>query len=209
MPDDPELALAQLLATRLCHDLAGPLGAVGAGVELLAEEGGAPDAATLSLIVDSQRAMSARLRFLRAALGWTASGAPLTGPAGRDLLAALLAHQVPAVELAWGIDPTAPSGGLRLALNVALVGLDTLPGCRALALAGDAQGRLEVSLGGGAGAPRDSLLEVLRGLAPGDGPRTAHAAYTRRLALVDGWTLTASPTAAGAPGLVLALTRPG
>ena len=64
-----DLELARLLCTRLCHDLAGPVGAVSAGVELIGDDPSQVDEETLALIGDSSTAASRKLRFLRAALG--------------------------------------------------------------------------------------------------------------------------------------------
>src|SRR5579872_239330 len=71
MVQDDELILAGLLCARLCHDLAGPLGAVATGAELLGE-----DSSDESLMEDALELLRAsavtagsRLRYLRLALG--------------------------------------------------------------------------------------------------------------------------------------------
>src|SRR4051812_38128996 len=76
--DFDDLLLTQLLCTRLCHDLAGPVGAVAAGVELAAGDSGQVDEETLALIGSSSAAASHKLKFLRAALGIPAGGASAT-----------------------------------------------------------------------------------------------------------------------------------
>lgn len=63
------LTLTQVLCTRLCHDLAGPIGAVAAGVELVGNDPAQVDAETLQLIANSSTAASSKLKFLRTALG--------------------------------------------------------------------------------------------------------------------------------------------
>ena len=64
---DASIRIAQLLCSRLCHDLAGPAGAVNAGVEFLNDGGGeASEAAGLALQAAHQ--MSRRLEFYRAAV---------------------------------------------------------------------------------------------------------------------------------------------
>src|SRR5882672_2499112 len=73
-PLNEALALTQLLCTRLCHDLAGPVGAVAAGVELAGGDPAQVDEETLSLIGSSSGAASRKLKFLRAALGIPAAG---------------------------------------------------------------------------------------------------------------------------------------
>jgi histidine phosphotransferase ChpT len=60
--------LAELVGTRLCHDLISPMGAIGNGLELLAL-GGGPAGAEIALVNDSLAAALARLRFFRVAFG--------------------------------------------------------------------------------------------------------------------------------------------
>lgn len=59
--------LASILASRLCHDLVSPLGAIANGLELLALT--APPSAEGDLIAESAAAANARLRFFRLAYG--------------------------------------------------------------------------------------------------------------------------------------------
>ena len=66
---DIDFKVAQLLASRLCHDLAGGIGALTTGAELLAEEGGAPDSEAIALISMSAQQTAHRLQFLRLAFG--------------------------------------------------------------------------------------------------------------------------------------------
>ena len=64
-----DLHLAQLVCSRLCHDLAGLTGAIANGADLIAESSGAPDGEALALIGDSARQANARIAFFRAAFG--------------------------------------------------------------------------------------------------------------------------------------------
>src|SRR3546814_10576584 len=74
--DDPaeDLDLVALICSRLCHDLAGSIGAVNNGIELLAEE---TDPATrdeaIGLIAMSGGDAARRLAFFRQALGASGS----------------------------------------------------------------------------------------------------------------------------------------
>jgi hypothetical protein len=58
-----DLRFAELLAARLCHELAGPVAAIGNGIEVIAEE--APQLAhdAVSLVADSARRAAGRLQF--------------------------------------------------------------------------------------------------------------------------------------------------
>lgn len=67
---DGEAGLADLVGSRLCHDLVSPLGAIGNGLELL-QLGSGPVAGSpeLSLITESVEAARARIRLFRIAFG--------------------------------------------------------------------------------------------------------------------------------------------
>lgn len=64
-----ELKIAELLCTRLCHDLTGPIGAIANGVEFLAEEGDKMQDQAIELIGSSAAQAVARLQFYRKAYG--------------------------------------------------------------------------------------------------------------------------------------------
>lgn len=67
MSDD--LKIAELLCTRLCHDLTGPIGAVNNGAEFLSEEGFGMQNQAVDLIISSAHEAVARLQFFRMAYG--------------------------------------------------------------------------------------------------------------------------------------------
>lgn len=64
-----ELRMAELLCTRLCHDLTGPIGAVNNGAEFLSEEGFNLQGQAVELIVSSAFSAVTRLQFYRMAYG--------------------------------------------------------------------------------------------------------------------------------------------
>jgi histidine phosphotransferase ChpT len=88
---EAQLALAGLLCSRICHDLVSPVGAIGNGIEVLAEENdpGMRQQA-IALIADSAERASHKLQYLRLALG-------ATGGAG----ARLAMDEAGAVARAW------------------------------------------------------------------------------------------------------------
>jgi histidine phosphotransferase ChpT len=67
MPDTPDLAA--LIASRICHDLISPIGAIGNGVELLTMEPGGASRPELTLISESVANANARIRLFRIAFG--------------------------------------------------------------------------------------------------------------------------------------------
>jgi histidine phosphotransferase ChpT len=83
MIDERDLAaldakLMELMASRLCHDLASPVGAVMSGLELMQEfeDETADDA--LRLMGDSARIAARRLAFYRLAFGFAGNARNLT-----------------------------------------------------------------------------------------------------------------------------------
>lgn len=78
----PDLTLAALVGSRICHDLISPVGAIHNGLELIAM-GGPIATPELRLISDSVDNASARIKFFRVAFGMTSAeqmiGAPEIG----------------------------------------------------------------------------------------------------------------------------------
>lgn len=65
----PETKLAEMLCTRLCHDLTGPIGAVNNGAEFLGDEGFDMQNEAVQLILTSAHEAVHRLMFYRMAYG--------------------------------------------------------------------------------------------------------------------------------------------
>ncbi|MBB4286290.1 histidine phosphotransferase family protein [Roseospira goensis] len=198
MADRDALTLAQSLCTRLCHDLAGPLGAVGSGAELLQDEGAEADPQIIGLLTDSAASAASRLRFLRALMG-VPSGRGLDAEAARamlaDHLAASSSRAVPA--LTWDVTPPADPGQARalvqLLLNLCLLGLEALPRHERIAVTASADRRASVVLSG-RGTPRDEPVAALTAGLSGHGapldPRAVQGGYAGLLARVAGLTVT-------------------
>ena len=64
-----EIRLAEMIATRLCHDLTGPIGAVNNGAEFLEEDGFDMQNEAVQLIISSAHEAVHRLQFYRQAYG--------------------------------------------------------------------------------------------------------------------------------------------
>jgi len=122
------LDLAALVASRVCHDVISPVGAIVNGLELM--EDGA-DAATTELALDlirkSARTASARLQFCRIAFG--AAGSAGSAIDTRD------AHQVATnflnddrTTVDWHIPPAyLPKNRVKLLLNLLLLAAGAIP----------------------------------------------------------------------------------
>ena len=70
---DVDLQVFELLASRMCHDLVSPVGAIKSGLELFTEFGEDPDGETMALINGSAEQASQKLQFFRVAYGQAGS----------------------------------------------------------------------------------------------------------------------------------------
>ncbi len=124
-----ELRIAELLASRLCHDLVSPVGAVNNGMELLEEEPNEEILAdAVSLVSNSARQASALLQFYRLAYGQ--AGYRIEGEA--ELLRRLATEYLKSqkAKLVWPspeIHEALPEGAAKLLLNVLALAAEALP----------------------------------------------------------------------------------
>ncbi len=156
------LRLGALLCSKLCHDLVGPIGALGNGVEILGEEEDKEmQARALALLGDSVEAAARKLRFFRLAFG----GAETMGPVVPWAEVRRTADEFFAkgrIKLAWsqpaGETETLDKAVAKLLLNLVLFGADTLPrgGTIKIDLS---DGRLAISAEG-TGARLDTELQA-------------------------------------------------
>lgn len=167
------MSLAEVLCARLCHDLAGQLATVLAALEVAAEE----ETEGVPLATAAARALTVRLRFLRAA--W-AGGA---GPMNAAELAAL-AEGVPLadrlrIDLS-GIRGVLPDAVARLALCVLPVVCLALPRGGSVWLEGDRRG-LVATLDAGTWPDLKQATATARGIA---------LPLLLRVAAAAGWRVT-------------------
>ena len=116
---DP-LRLPAALAARICHDIAGPLGALSATLELLAEDG---DPEALAIARESATMLSARLRLLRAA--W-AEEVEVPGTRVMQILAGGLPN-AERLRVTISLDADMAPSLRRLGLNLLLLASASLP----------------------------------------------------------------------------------
>lgn len=135
-----DMRLLELLTTRLCHELSGPIAAINNGIELLAEE--RPDPASplepsfaldaVMLVADSARRARDRLQFYRFSYGASRLGTT-AGPAPHELAAGFLAKSRIVCDYAESVRMMSPEWQ-KLACNLVPVGADALPRGGRLAL---------------------------------------------------------------------------
>lgn len=189
-----DLRVAELLASRLCHDLVGPIGAVSNGMELMADEefGMADDA--LALATNSASQATQLLQFYRLAYGMAGSrqGSDLTPLA--DLAKGYLLHKK--AQLDWPSDQRPgdlPDGAGKLILNMIALGVEALPrgGTIGVSVANGPGGGLEVKAVGSDAALREDAASSLAESVQVDDltPRNVHGYFTRVVAQRLGATL--------------------
>jgi len=173
--------LSALVASRLCHDLVSPVGAISNGLEIISEE---DDPEIIKQAVDllnmSVRQAEYKLTFYRMAFGASASA---TGDiASRDVVRAAASYLgEERVTFEW------PGDGVpltkmqtRLMANLILLGRDCLPRGGTLT-AGLVDGRIEVLARGQGCRLREEAGQVLAGDLDHPMPHLAPAALLREL----------------------------
>lgn len=168
---DLEVRLAELLCTRLCHDLTGPIGAVNNGAEFLGEEGFALQDQAIELIVGSAQQAVVRLQFYRQAYGRV----NYQGEAGlsevRELATAFFSGS--RFELVWpdqyadAVEVSISRKMAKLVLNMMILISGAMPrgGTLHLSINKRGDGQAEVCLRGEGGGVREDAesLAALRG----------------------------------------------
>jgi histidine phosphotransferase ChpT len=207
--DDP-LRVAECVCARLCHDIAGAVGALMGSLELAREDAAMAEEAVALASVTGQ-ALAARLRLIRAA--WVGDGTPLD-LAELARLAQGLAERRVRLDLSALAPATvfAPPVG-RVILNLVLLGAEALPGGGTvwLEMAGP---DLVIGIAGPRAQWPAGLAAALAGEAAIDGPRGLQAPLTVLLARAAGLHVSLLMPAAtvgmvGTPHLLLALPAGG
>jgi histidine phosphotransferase ChpT len=124
---DGEEKLASLLCARMSHDLAGPIGAVSAGAELLADSSAGVDREAIELIGENARNLTERLRFYRVAFGVDGGGeADIEGLHKLAINFARAPSTNVPFTLDWAVTKLADKAGERLLANLLLLAAGTL-----------------------------------------------------------------------------------
>jgi len=175
-----DLRVLELLAARLCHELIGPVAAIGNGAELLADE--EPDFVkdAVALVGESARKANRRLQFYRFTYGFT--GGELAGLPPDRLASALFDESAITCDYREGVRGLSVEWQ-KLACNMAAIGGEALP--RGGSLVVDVEGGAPRLEGKGEGnGPGEPIRAALALAMPLDelSSRTAGAYFTGLLA---------------------------
>ena len=136
------LRLAQFVATRICHDLSGPLGGLGAALGEIDD-----DPTAIDLARDAALVLRQRLALLRTACGMSAG--PLRRTDLRDIAQGLANAPRLRLELdALADDPPFPPAGAAVVASALMLAAESLPGGGMLALAGNPGDVVVVTIAG-------------------------------------------------------------
>ena len=188
MPTD--LDFASLLASRLCHDVIGPVGAIQNGLELIAEDESMA-AMAMDLIKKSAAQATAKLQYARMAYG-AAGGAEALDPAeaGR-LTQGMFAGERATLAWEWSGPDAAPRTSVKLAMLLATYALGAVPRGGVVRVSGGADGVAIVAEGAQLRTP--PFLEVVTGGGDIGDPRAVQSWVIERLAASAGWAIVAEP----------------
>lgn len=190
------LELAALIASRVCHDVISPVGAIANGLEVLEEEKDeSMREMAMDLVRQSALQASAKLQFARLAFGASGSaGASIDLDSARDVAQIFFSHEK--ADLEWAA-PSAllPKNQVKLLLNLLLLAGASVPrggSVRAEVAAGEGDTVIRLHASGPrARFPASAKATLLEGIAPN--PLDAHAIqplYARMLADDAGMALT-------------------
>ncbi len=163
--------LASLMCSKLCHDLVSPIGALGNGVEVLADESDSDlRENALDLIAQSAKAAAAKLQFARHCL-CSAGGAG--GTLDLSLAARTAAEYFATTKATLDWDPGTQAiakDTARLCLNLLMVALDCIPRggeVRAvLDIAGESHGSFTVEATGRGARVAEPTWAAMSGATP-------------------------------------------
>ena len=199
MPNLPTLSaldLAALLASRVCHDIISPVGALANGLEVLEEDQGEEMREfAMELITKSAKSASAKLKFSRLAFGASGSaGASIDTGEAEEVVGLFMEGEK--ADFTWeGARSLVPKNRVKLLLNLVLISLGAIPRGGTVAVKIDGEGEnatFSLRCTGVKARVPGEFVDMLNGTLEGD--MTAHAIqpyYAILLAQETGLTLSA------------------
>jgi histidine phosphotransferase ChpT len=174
-------SLADLIGSRLCHDLSNPLGAIGNGVELL-DLTGAAQGPEMDLIRDAVADALARVRFFRLAFGYAGPEHMTSAREARATLEALYSGS--RIRVDWRPQDDLPRRQVKLAYLMMLCAETALPMGGEVRLSMEPGGQWSLAARADRIAVDEPLWSVLR-FGPGGLGRALKPAEVQFLALHD------------------------
>ena len=188
MQEFVDIRISELLSSRLCHELASPIGAINNGIEMVEEFDDSMVGEAMPLIASSARMVASRLAFYRMAYGAAGNRSIASFADLIELANGYFAEG--RTTIVWPDEPDATEmkdGWLRLLLNMLPLAADTLPRGGTLAVSCEEEdGGLRMAVaaeGEGARVSEECDQAMKTGVSPDDlTPRSVHAFWVSRLA---------------------------
>jgi histidine phosphotransferase ChpT len=160
--------LTALVASRICHDLLGPVSAIIQGLEMVQAADGGKNADALGLLEHGATNVWAKLDYFRFAFAsaFVEGEGPLDE--GRAVAEKLFSTVKP--TLAWNApDITAPRAATRVIMNLLLIAIDCLPRGGQVAVEADGKGEVRIVATGQRAMLKAETQASLRMEAPAEG----------------------------------------
>ncbi len=196
MSIDLPLRVLELVASRICHDLVSPVGAINNGVELMQEMGEDAGAEAIALVVSSAQQASIRLKCFRLAYGAAGTDKNIGFREVKDAFTDWLTSGRVQVEFEPGLDvkfSMPPRGFFKCILNLMIFAEECSRGeGKVFVSALDGNKGIKIIATGKQVGFRDGAEAALKGeTAPDDlDPRSVHAYITGRFAAHFGFGMT-------------------
>jgi len=130
MSNKIQLRVAELMCSRLCHDLISPISAINNGIELMNENDEGIIDSSIELLGTSAKQALDRLSFYRVAFGLTGGGAIINWNEIRNILEIFAAERK--TTIVWTREPQQPDENIsqilaKLVVNVVYLAMECLP----------------------------------------------------------------------------------
>lgn len=160
-----DVKLLELLASKICHDLISPIGAVANGVEFLEEMGADAGDDVTELIAFSAKQASAKLQTLRLAYGAGGADSSIKAEDVHKIFGGFIGGES-RVKQDW--DPhtlpaalTQTRGFAKILMTTLLLAVDCLPKGGTITLAAEDESHLSVTATGENAGLKDGVLHAL------------------------------------------------
>lgn len=177
LPTLSALDLSALLASRVCHDIISPVGALANGLEVLDEDQGEEMREfAMELIKKSAKSATAKLKFSRLAFGASGSaGSSIDTGEAQEVVEGYMAGEK--ADFTWqGARSLVPKNKVKLLLNLVMISLGAIPrgGNIAVEIIGEGDdATFKIRCVGPKARVPGEFLDMLNGTLEGD--MTAHA----------------------------------
>lgn len=166
MSTELDTSILELLASKVCHDLISPIGAVNNGIEFMREMGEDAGDEALDLIAYSAQQASAKLQAYRIAYGAGGADGSLKPEDVKNAIDAIVTADGKIKqdwdaygELGYGMDR--PDPYCKMLICALLFAMECLPKGGTINVKGAGEGKTQITASGENAAPRENMVDAL------------------------------------------------